>query len=91
MGILKLDECDDELPETHITNSVANHVAHASTKGEDDDPLSPMDVLALIAEWDVVWGKSVHASSRSLALMALPPAYLKNQIWELYDLGPVTT
>jgi len=35
----------------------------------------------------MLWSKPFHASSRSLALMASPPAYLKGQIWDLYDLG----
>jgi hypothetical protein len=46
-----------------------------------------MDVPALVAEWDVMWSKPLHASSRSIVLMALPPPYLKGQIWELYDSG----
>jgi hypothetical protein len=86
-GILELEEEDDELPETRVTDWVADHVATFSTDGKDDDPFGPMDVPALVAEWDTTWGKPFHASLRSLALMASPPAYSKGQIWDLYDSG----
>jgi hypothetical protein len=82
-GILELDEHNDELLEAHIVDQVANHIAAVSTDGEDDDPLGPMDMPALVAEWDVIWSKPLHASSRSLVLMASLPTYLKGQIWEL--------
>jgi gag-polypeptide of LTR copia-type len=86
-GILELDEHNNELLEAHIVDQVANHVAAVSTDGEDDDPLGPMDVPALVAEWDMMWSKPLHASLRSLVLMALPPTYSKGQIWEIYDSG----
>jgi len=79
-GILELEEDDNKLPETHAADLVADHIATVSTDGKDDDPLGPINMPALVAEWDALWGKPFHTLSKSLTMMTSPPAYLKGQI-----------
>jgi hypothetical protein len=89
-GILELDDEEDdntELSEAHIAQWVTEVVAACSTNGKDDDPFAPMDVPALVAEWDTTWERPFQASSKSLALMASPPDITNGQLWEMYDSG----
>jgi hypothetical protein len=89
-GILELDEEDNgdaDYQEARMVQWIAEKAVAMSIDGEDDNPFDPMDVQAVVAEWDTTWSKPFYASLRSLALTASPPKVMNGELWDLYDSG----